>query len=281
MMRIKTTRALATAAGAFVIACVGAVGMPGVAGATDSAVATAAGNCAATVATADTDDLTVDAGAPLGTPGVVDIGLGSSSEGTGGAVDETLVSLPVGDTVDALGVADVSAVSEPLTEGCESVKTTLNSVGEQAQKLLRVSKPAAVEPAPSDDEPSSPSDDSDDSDDSDGDNGTDEPPLADGSVPGNSEDKTTVTYVTTSQAASAQLPEAPLGTLDISALPPAPTDLDLHSRDRASGDGNAGRVDALPAADQAESRTPFLLAIALIAVVAGVLIRSLMARPIR
>lgn len=280
MMRIKTTRALATAVGAFVIACVGAVGMPGLAGAADSSVPTAAGSCAATMATADTDDLTVDAGAPLGTPGVLDIGLGSSAQGTGGADDQTLVSLPVGDTVDALGVAEVSAVAEPLTEGCESVKATLNSVGEQAQKVLWVSKPAAVEPAPSDD-PSEPSENNTDNTDDSGTDGTDDPPVADGSVPGISEGVTPVSYVTTPQPASAPLPAAPLATVDISALPPAPTDLDLHSRDQASGDGNVGRGDALPVSDQAESRIPFLLAVALIAVVAAVLIRRLMARPVR
>ncbi|MGH3452239.1 MAG: hypothetical protein ACRDQW_16265, partial [Haloechinothrix sp.] len=79
----KTARAVSITVGAFLLASLAAVGLPGTAAADD----TVRGDCAATVASADGDPITVDVGALLGRGGVVDVGLGSDAPGSGDAGD--------------------------------------------------------------------------------------------------------------------------------------------------------------------------------------------------
>lgn len=276
----KTARALAITVGGFVFATVAVVGMPGAASAEETH-GTVSGDCAATLTGAadhNGDPLTVDAGAPLGQDGLLDVGLGSAAKGTGDA-GATLVSLPVADTIDQLGASDIPAVAATATDGCETVQRTVNTLGATTRRLL----PAAVaadsglgspEPAPSDADP-------DDAGTDDADNAPGVTDAEEGFVTGTSEDRGDVSLVTAAPVAAAPSASEPLSFLQVPAMPPAPEAPDLNpDRDGPRpGDRHTGRIDALPASDQANSKIPFILAVALLAVVGAVVVRRLNLRP--
>lgn len=276
-MRIRATRALATTAGAMVLTVLSVGGTPAWAD-----TAAVAGDCAATLAAEEGTDLTVDPGALVRAPGVLDLGLGSTAAGAGGTEDPTVVSIPLADAAGALGAEAVSDATEPV---CDAVQDTAGEVQRTTQRALAVvapaerpdprPHPAGDTDAPGDPAPPAPEEDTE--------NSGDEPARGDrpeGSVAGSTVPEFDVSYVTPASPASTPFSGHPLSPPDFSTLPDTPSDFGLEpAKEQAAGEGNPGRVDALTAADQRQSRAPFIIAVALIAVVAAALIRRAMARP--
>lgn len=96
-----------------------------------SADETLSGSCATTLQGARSEGLVLDLGAPLNLPGKLTVGLDSAS---GARQDKgaPALSLPVGDTVRALGLGGV-----PLVGGaCDATQGLVNGVGDTTQKLL-------------------------------------------------------------------------------------------------------------------------------------------------
>jgi hypothetical protein len=94
-----------------------------------SADETLSGSCSTTLQGARSDGLILDLGAPLNLAGKLTIGLDSAS----GARDAgPALSLPVGDTVRALGVGGLPLVGDT----CTVVQGAVNGVGGATQKLL-------------------------------------------------------------------------------------------------------------------------------------------------
>jgi hypothetical protein len=108
-----------------------------------SADETLSGSCATTLQGARSEGLVLDLGAPLNLPGKLTVGLDSA---TGARQDKgaPTLSLPVGDTVRALGVGGV-----PLVGGvCDAAQGLVNGVGDTTQELLGGEKPTPPPGAP-------------------------------------------------------------------------------------------------------------------------------------
>ncbi|MGH3518280.1 MAG: hypothetical protein ACRDQ7_12855 [Haloechinothrix sp.] len=270
-MRTNTARALGSTLAGFMLASLAAIGLSGVAAADEATQPTASGECAATVASGEGDQVTVDAGGPIGQVGVLDVGLGPTAKGTGGEADSTLVSLPVADAVESLGADDVPVVSDAVTEGCDAAKDTLNEAGGITQRVLSVDTLAAGPTVP---EPVDPPADSGPADP--GDEAAEDP----GSVDGVADGQPAEPSVASLARPGTGLPQvAPLSIAELPMLqvPSAP---DLNpDRGPEAGDTNTGRVDALPASEQWLPRVPLFLAVGLLAVVGAVLVRRWIARP--
>lgn len=121
---------------------------PGTAAADDTDDApVVVGSCATTLRDADGTPLTVDAGALLGGPGVLDIGLGKDSD--------ALLSLPVQQTLDRLGVTEAELVVNTAGEICDTAKTTVNGLTASLRQALPAEQPTEpTEPTP--EEPADP-----------------------------------------------------------------------------------------------------------------------------
>ncbi|PXY31622.1 hypothetical protein [Prauserella muralis] len=112
-----------------------------------------AGSCDATLKGEDGKPLTVDLGAAANSPGVLDVGLGSGS----GA----LVSLPVSDALDRLGVSRADLVVDPAGRICDTGQRTLNTVAAPVQQALPeegVVPPPPPPEGPDEPEPDDPGD---------------------------------------------------------------------------------------------------------------------------
>ncbi|MFF5985800.1 hypothetical protein [Prauserella flavalba] len=116
--------------------------LPGTASAEAEEGAVVVGECDATLKGEDGKPLTVDLGAAVNQPGLLDLGLGSES----GA----LLSLPVKEALDGLGVSDADLVVNPLGQVCDTTQTTVNALTAPVQDVLP--NPAPGEPSPEDPE---------------------------------------------------------------------------------------------------------------------------------
>ena len=131
----------------FSIAASVALVAPGVA----SAGPALGGDCQATLqnSTARTGStgLVLDAGAPLNAPNQLTIGLDSSSRNTNGSAP--LLTLPVGDTVKALGIGEIPVVGDVATQGvCPAAQGTVNAVGDLTQGVAAGLPPLPPGPNP-------------------------------------------------------------------------------------------------------------------------------------
>lgn len=118
----------------FTVAASAALALPGVASADPSP--TLGGDCSATLQNGQARDaktgLLLDAGAPLNAPDRLTVGLDSSSRNTNGSAP--LLTLPVGDTVRALGVGDVPLVGDAAAKAvCPTAQGVVNTVGNVTQ----------------------------------------------------------------------------------------------------------------------------------------------------
>jgi hypothetical protein len=131
------------------------------------------GSCQATVAGADGAALALDAGAPLDLPGLLTLGLGADSATTG-----PLLTLPLRETVDGLGVSRLPIVPEVASGSCAVVQGFADGTGNAVQALL----PGE---GPGDDQDNGDQDngDQDNGDQDNGDGGDDDP-----GAPGDGED---------------------------------------------------------------------------------------------
>jgi hypothetical protein len=122
----------------FTLAASAALVAPGVASADPSP--TLGGDCAATLqngqARSGPNGLLLDAGAPLNSPDRLTVGLDSSAKNTNGSAP--LLTLPVGDTVRALGLGDVPVVGDVAAKAvCPLAQGTVNAVGNTTQGILQ------------------------------------------------------------------------------------------------------------------------------------------------
>ncbi|WP_103340302.1 hypothetical protein [Amycolatopsis sp. CA-126428] len=142
MMGKRVTRI--TALG-FTIAASAALAAPGVASADPSP--TLGGDCQATLQQGSANGLVLDAGAPLNAPNQLTIGLDSSSRNTNGSAP--LLTLPLGDTVKALGIGRVPLVGDAAAKGvCPVAQGTVNAVGNLTQGVAAELPPGPSDPAP-------------------------------------------------------------------------------------------------------------------------------------
>ncbi len=114
----------------FTFAASATLAMPGIASADTSP--TLGGDCAATLQNGQARDaktgLVLDAGAPLNSPNQLTIGLDSSARNTNGTAP--LLTLPVGDTVKALGIGEVPVVGDAAAKAvCPAAQGVVNTVG--------------------------------------------------------------------------------------------------------------------------------------------------------
>jgi hypothetical protein len=255
----------------FTLASTAALGFPGSAAADD----TLSGDCATTLHGARTQGLALDLGAPLNLPGLLTIGLDSRSGGSREEAKAPLVSLPVGDTVQALGVGDLPAVDGV----CTTAQGLVNGVGDTTQNLLGggdTTKPPGNPgtPAP----PTTPPP---------GTPGNPVPPGSPGGTPspnpGGSTNPVTSNPIVLDAGVSvagvfvngAFLPGGLGSSVIIPIAPPA-------EAPNIGGVGvppvviadRSGTAQALPATNNAPARLPLLLAVLALAVVAAALIRT-------
>ncbi|MGW4058990.1 hypothetical protein ACWEGE_11960 [Amycolatopsis sp. NPDC004747] len=129
----------------FTIAASAALAMPGLASADTSP--TLGGSCEATLQKGSASGLTLDAGAPLNAPNQLTVGLDSSSRNTDGSAP--LLTLPLGDTVKALGLGQVPLVGDAAAKGvCPAAQGTVNAVGNLTQGVTSELPPLPLPPSP-------------------------------------------------------------------------------------------------------------------------------------
>ncbi|SFO20131.1 hypothetical protein [Amycolatopsis rubida] len=91
--------------------------------------------------------LALDAGAPLNAPNRVTVGLDSKAKQTDG--NNTLLTVPVGDTIRALGVGEVPVVGETAAKDtCPLVQAAANGVGNATQAVVGGVPPLVPQPSP-------------------------------------------------------------------------------------------------------------------------------------
>ncbi|MBB1156016.1 MULTISPECIES: hypothetical protein [Amycolatopsis] len=97
---------------------------------------TVSGDCESTLQNGKNGTgLALDAGAPLNAPNRVTVGLDSKAKQADG--NNTLLTLPVGDTVRTLGVGEVPVVGETAAKDtCPMVQAAANGVGNATQGLV-------------------------------------------------------------------------------------------------------------------------------------------------
>ncbi|MEU4248550.1 hypothetical protein AB0F15_14200 [Amycolatopsis sp. NPDC026612] len=140
----------------FALAASAALAAPGLASAETNP--TLGGNCEATLQNGGSPGLVLDAGAPLNAPNQLSIGLDSSSRNTNGTAP--LLTLPLGDTVKALGIGQVPLVGDLAAKGvCPAAQSTANAVGNLTQGVaadLPAPAPLPLPPGPNPPQPAPP-----------------------------------------------------------------------------------------------------------------------------
>nr|WP_206784301.1 hypothetical protein [Amycolatopsis sp. MtRt-6] len=135
----------------FTIAASAALAAPAVA----ETSPTLGGSCEATLQQGSASGLTLDAGAPLNAPNQLTVGLDSSSRNTNGS--KPLLTLPVGDTVKALGIGQVPVVGDAAAKGvCPAAQGTVNAIGGLTQGVTGELPPLPLPPGPNPPQPAPP-----------------------------------------------------------------------------------------------------------------------------
>lgn len=105
----------------------------------DTAPRVVDGECDSTLKGEGGEPLTVDVGAAVGAEGLADIGTGSEAE-------DTLVSLPLKETLATLGVNETGLVVDSLGQVCDTTRRAVNTLGATTHGLTEGVTPE--EPAP-------------------------------------------------------------------------------------------------------------------------------------
>ncbi|EHR53854.1 hypothetical protein SacmaDRAFT_5740 [Saccharomonospora marina XMU15] len=231
------------------------------------------GSCATALRDAEGTPLTFDAGALLGRPGVVDVGLGKDSD--------ALLSLPLRQTLDRLGVTEAELVVSMAGEICETAKTTVNGLTASLRQALPAERPTEpttppAEPAepPTEPAPAEPADPAP----------APEPPRAPAAGPEPDLAPAPIAFVHAGHFTDAGQ-TGPRSSVDSAALPPAAA-VPPPAPPEGAGPGNAGGQERTPTltTPDAEIRTamsdretpgrlPVLLAVLALVVVTGALTR--------
>lgn len=223
------------------------------------------GECAATVLNARGEALAVDADELLGDVGVPAIRLGSNTERI---AEEEAVHLPVGDVVETLNVQDTPVVGDAADAACTTVDSTATVANRVANTTGTL---GAGGSSPTEPEPAEPVDPVEP-----------QPPLDEVPADGGGTVTAPLDDVTLAQPAP-MWPVTDFSTLALGPLPKIEAMPDAggrHGPDLLAGGrtdfdtANTGQAQALPEPlEQEPARAPFVLAVALLAVVAAVLVR--------
>ncbi|MBK1784624.1 hypothetical protein [Prauserella cavernicola] len=237
------------------------------------------GECDATLKGEDGKPLTVDLGAAVNQPGLLDLGLGSDS----GA----LLSLPVKEALDGLGLSSADVLVNPLGEVCDVTQDTVNTLAAPVQEVLpnpqeeapeapeapAPDDPAPGEPEPGEPEPEQPAPGNPDAPGAPGSDGDSGPGGATGSDGG---DGAFLPSPGETVAIEGFAPLGPISIPPIAELPPMAPPIapgagqpDAGKVPDVTAMRDSGTVEALPAPDSPD-RLPLLLAVvALVLVIAG------------
>lgn len=254
----------------FLLAGAAALPLSGVAYAEEPVVD---GECSATLLGDRGKPLHVDADALLGEGGLPAVRLGSSTERI---AEKAAVDLPVGDVVEQLDVREVPVVGEAADAGCGAVDTAggaVNKVAETTSTAVAANKPELPElpELPTPVEPVQPEEPQD------------EAPAGGGEVVDEVPSAETLALPDLpvfQLPAFGSVPAGPLPQIEV--LPDAAAqgpDLRFGGRSDGFTATSAGQVQALPEVPADEpARAPFVLAVAMVAVVAAVMVRRWITR---
>ena len=244
----------------FTFAAAAALAMPGIA----SADPTLGGDCSATLQNGQVRDaktgLVLDAGAPLNAPDRLTVGLDSGARNTNGTAP--LLTLPLGDTVKALGVGNLPVVGDAAAKTvCPTAQGLVNPVGGVTQGVAGELPPLPLPPNPNPPQPGPPQP---------------RPPAPPGqNPPGNSTGP-----VTTGPGGAALPGDAISGIFTNASLLPgslvqAPVIAQVIPGQQVPtvDEQKSGTAEALPAVTP-PAKLPMLLAVLALAIVAAALVRA-------
>ncbi|MBB3049705.1 hypothetical protein FHS23_000700 [Prauserella isguenensis] len=227
------------------------------------------GECDSTLKGDDGEPLTVDAGAAAGAEGLAGIGTGSEAE-------DTLVSLPLKETLATLGVNETGLVVDSLGQVCDTTRRTVNTLGATTHGLtdgLTPEEPAPEEPAdpeqpgePQPDPQPEPDPERPGTDPGEDESGADVPPVPDAPAPPPADQDVLaqpLSPVELPPSADVTVPKAPVGPgMDVPNQGSRPGAQENTTR-------KSGTARALPQASETD-RLPLALSVgALLLVVAG------------
>ncbi|MFI6029109.1 hypothetical protein [Amycolatopsis magusensis] len=265
-----------------VSAAYASMALPGTAGAAEGADPVLVGKCAATLKAENGKPLTVDLGALANAPGLLDLGLGSNSPG-GNGKHRPLLSLPVKEALDGLGISRTGLVVDSVGAICDTAKATINAVGATTQNLLGADEtepgdpdPTPPDTPPGDEDPTPPGPTPPE----------DEAPLAEESpiqtdpgggdvIGGDAGSEIDSSVLPLGQALIG--PAAMIGpVIPPGVTPPAAPDLGAPIPPQVLAE-NSGTAEALPGATPPQ-RVPLLIAVLSVVVVAALLARTWLRR---
>ncbi|KMS91468.1 hypothetical protein ACZ91_09570 [Streptomyces regensis] len=238
------------------------------------------GECASLLKGKEGEPLTVDALAAVNAEGVAGIGTGEESSERG-----ALLSLPLKETLDGLGISRAKVVVNPLGQICDTAQSTVNAVASVPRELTKPTPEEPEEPeqpAPEDPEPEpepAPEPEQPDEPETPG-NGDSAPgapdhlddlDLAAEPVPGPGAVAAPLDPVSLPPAAGITVPKAPVGPgMGVPEKGSKPGEQENAAR-------KSGTAQALPQASE-HDRTPLVLSVAALLVVIAALSRSWIAR---
>ncbi|UJW34135.1 hypothetical protein L3Q67_10435 [Saccharothrix sp. AJ9571] len=267
-----------------VSAAYASMALPGTAGAAEGADPVIVGKCAATLKGENGKPLTVDLGALANAPGLLDLGLGSKAPG-GNGKPKPLLSLPVKEALDGLGISKTGLVVDSVGAICATVKTTINTVGATTQSLLGADETEPDDPTPPGNPPGNPPGGEDPNPPGTTPPEDEAPPAEEGpiqtdpgggdAIGGDASSEIDSSFLPLGQALIG--PAAMIGpVIPPGVTPPAAPDLGAPIPPQVLAE-NSGTAEALPGATPPQ-RVPLLIAVLSVVVVAALLARTWLRR---
>ncbi|RZQ65063.1 hypothetical protein [Amycolatopsis suaedae] len=242
-----------------------ALALPGTASADVGVDPMIVDSCDATLKGKNGKPLTIDLGAPVDAPGLLTVGLGSKSKGTNGN-SKPLLSLPVKEALDGLGISKNRLVADTAGRLCDTTKSAGNEVSGLTQSVLPTDDIVDTKP-PAQERPEPPNKPND--------------PKPQPTPPSNGPGGINPGGGSGGGSAVSPIqsnlqPLGPLGAVIGPVLPPGaapPMAPDLGGAPPQVLAENSGTAESLPASSPPE-RLPLLLAVLALAIVAALLARA-------
>lgn len=257
----------------FMVAMSAALTLPGTANAAEGVDPVIVGECDATLKGENGKPLTLDLGAAANAPGLLDLGLSSKSPGGNGKA-KPLLSLPVKEALDGLGISKTGLVVDTAGTICDTAQTTANTVGEATQGLLggdATEPPDDNNPGPKPPTPEPPTEDNPPSDDA----PVETDPGGGDGTGGDASSGIDSSFLPLGQALIG--PAAMIGpVIPPGVTPPAAPNLGEQLPPQVLAE-NSGTAEALPGATPPQ-RVPLLIAVLAVVVVAALLARTWLRR---
>ncbi|AXB46304.1 hypothetical protein [Amycolatopsis albispora] len=258
----------------FMVAVSAALTLPGTANAAEGVDPVIVGECDATLKGENGKPLTVDLGAAANAPGLLDLGLSSKSPGGNGKA-KPLLSLPVKEALDGLGISKTGLVVDTAGTICDTAQTTTNAVGATTQGLL--GGDGAEQPPPDDNNPGPKPPPAPNPPEEDDDDPAEDAPIQTnpGTGGGSANSGVDSSFLPLGQALIG--PAAMIGpVLPPGVAPPAAPNLGEQLPPQVLAE-NSGTAEALPGATPPQ-RVPLLIAVLAVVVVAALLARTWLRR---